>query len=109
MVITAVDLIGHPHHEGELEHAATIIAELAEQIDLERRVTTARMAPRPRAQQLGYLLGVAGEADKATLLKRHVQEEARDITPLIPAMPRGGAMHDAGWKLDINADVEIEA
>ena len=99
----------HPHHAGGLEHAATVIAELAEQIDPERLVTAARTAPVPWAQRLGYLPGVAGEADKAELLKRHVQEEARDITPLIPAMPREGAVRDAGWKLDINADVEIEA
>ena len=106
---TAVDLIGYPHHAGGLEHAATVIAELAERIDPERLVAAARTAPMPWAQRLGYLLDEAGEADKAELLKRHVQEEARDITPLIPAMPRAGAMRDAGWKLDVNADVEIEA
>lgn len=106
---TAVDLIGYPHHVGGLEHAATVIAELAEQIDPERLVAAAQTAPMPWAQRLGYLLDEAGEADKAELLKRHVQEEARDITPLIPAMPREGAMRDAGWKLDVNADVEIEA
>jgi len=70
---TTVDLIGYLHHVGGLEHAATVIAELAE------------------------------------LLKRRVQEEARDIAPLIPAMPREGAMRDTGWKLDVNADAEIEA
>ena len=105
---TAVDLIGYPHHAGGLEHAATVIAELAERIDPARLVAAARTAPMPWAQRLGYLLDEAGEADKAELLKRHVREEARDITPLIPAMSREGAMRDAGWKLDVNADVEIE-
>ena len=33
-------------------------------------------------------------------------EEARDIAPLIPAVPREGAMRDAGWKLDVNAKEE---
>ena len=106
---TAVDLIGYPHHVGGLEHAATVIAELAERIDPERLVAAARTAPMPWAQRLGYLLDVAGEADKAELLKRYVREEARDIAPLIPAMSRAGAVRDAGWKLDANADVEIEA
>ena len=106
---TAVDLIGYPHHVGGLEHAATVIAELAERIDPERLVAAARTAPMPWAQRLGYLLDEAGEADKAALLKRHVREEARDIAALIPAMSREGAMRDAGWKLDVNADVEVES
>ncbi len=106
---TTVDLIGYPHHVGGFEHGASVIAELAEQIDSERLVAVARSAPMPWAQRLGYLLDMAGEADKAKLLKRYVQEEARDIAPLIPAMPREGAVRDAGWKLDVNADLEIEA
>lgn len=106
---TAVDLIGYPHHVGGLEHAATVIAELAEQIEPERLVVAARTAPMPWAQRLGYLLDMVGAADKAKLLKRYVQENARDITPLVPAMPRAGADRAASWKLDVNADVEIEA
>ena len=105
---TAVDLIGYPHHVGGLEHAATVIAELAEQIDSERLVAAVQTAPMPWAQRLGYLLDMAGEAEKAEFLKRYVREEARDIAPLIPAMSREGAVHNADWKLDVNADVEIE-
>ncbi|WP_419739546.1 type IV toxin-antitoxin system AbiEi family antitoxin [Ruegeria sp.] len=106
---TVIDLIGYPHHAGGLEQAATVIAELAEQIDPERLVAAARTAPIPWAQRLGYLLDMAGKAEKAELLRRYVHEAARDITPLIPAMPREAAVRDAGWKLDVNADVEIEA
>ncbi len=106
---TAVDLIGYPHHVGGLEHAATVIAELAELIDPERLVAAARTAPMPWAQRLGYLLELSGEANKAEPLKLYVQEEARDIAPLIPAMPREAAVRDAGWKLDVNADLEVEA
>ncbi len=106
---TAVDLIGYPHHVGGLEHAATVIAELADQLDPGRLVVAARTAPMPWAQRLGYLLDLAAEAEKAELLKCYVQEEARDIAPLIPAMPCKGAVRDGGWKLDVNADVEIEA
>ena len=106
---TAVDLIGYPHHAGGLEQAATVISELAEQIDPERLLAAARNAPMPWAQRLGYLLDLTGEEEKAGMLKRYVEKEARDITPLIPAMPREGAVRDAGWKLDVNANLEIEA
>ena len=88
---TAVDLIGYPHRVGGLEHATTVIAELAGQIDPERLVAAARTAPMPWAQRLGYLLDMAGEADKTELLKHYVQESARDIAPLIPRhAARGG-------------------
>ncbi len=106
---TTIDLVGYPHRVGGLEHAATVIAELAEQIDPVRLVAAARTASMPWGQRLGYLLEMAGEADKAKLLKRYVQKEARDIAPLMPAIPCAGAAREAGWKLDVNADVEIEA
>ena len=106
---TAVDLIGYPHHVGGLDNAATVIAELAEQIDPERLVVAARTAPVPWAQRLGFLLEQAGAGEKAVALKHHVRETARDNTPLVPALPCDGAARDAGWKLDVNADVEIEA
>ncbi|OIR00484.1 hypothetical protein GALL_173570 [mine drainage metagenome] len=106
---TAVDLIGYSHHAGGLDNVATVIAELAEQIDPERLVVAARTAPVPWAQRLGFFLELAGVGEKAAALKQYVRETARDATPLVPALPRNGAMRDAGWKLDVNAEVEIEA
>lgn len=106
---TAVDIVGYPQHAGGLDNAATVIAELAEQIDPERLVAAARTAPLPWAQRLGFLLELAGAGEKAAALKQYVREAARDNTPLVPALPREGAVRDAGWKLDVNAEVEIEA
>ena len=104
---TAVDLVGYPHRVGGLEHAATVIAGLAGQIDPERLVGAARTAPMPWAKRLGYLLDLAGEATKAEPLKRYVRKEARDLAPLVPSMPCHRAVPEAGWKLAVNAEFHI--
>ena len=105
---TAVDLVGYEKHAGGLDQVATVLSELAEQIDPEHLVTAAQTAPISWAQRLGYLLELVGAADKATLMKAYVREHARDATRLLPAMPHDHAMRSADWKLYVNAQVEAE-
>ena len=88
---------------------ATVLAELAERIDGERLVAAARTAPLPWAQRLGYLLELADAAEKAAALKAYVRENARDMTPLLPAAPHEDAERSSDWKLYVNAAVEAEA
>lgn len=105
---TAVDLVGYAHHAGGLDQAATVLAELAEQIDPQRLVTAAQTAPAPWAQRIGYLLEFVGAAEKAAALKSYVNETARDTTPLLPAAPHNNAPRAPDWKVWINAEVEAE-
>jgi predicted transcriptional regulator of viral defense system len=105
---TAIDLVGYPRHVGGLENAATVISDLAEQIDPKKLVEVAGTAPITWPQRLGYLLELVGRSDKAKPLKSYVQERARDFTPLIPATPSKMLARDAEWKLDINENIEAE-
>jgi len=105
---TAVDLVGYHHHAGGLDQVATILSELAEQIDPEKLVAAARTAPVPWAQRLGYMLERAGAAEKAATLKSFVKDAAREAVPLLPGANRVDARRDTDWKLLINADVEPE-
>lgn len=105
---TAIDIVGYEHHVGGLDQAATVLSELAEQIDPQRLVEAARTAPISWAQRLGYLLELVGAADKAAQLKSYVEEEARDTTPLLPAAPHVHAKRRLDWKLYVNARVEAE-
>jgi predicted transcriptional regulator of viral defense system len=105
---TAVDLVGYHHHAGGLDQVATILSELAEQIDPQKLVTAARTAPVPWAQRLGYLFERAGAAEKAIALKSFVKDAARDVVPLLPGAKKEDADRNADWKLLINADVEPE-
>ena len=105
---TAIDIVGYPNHIGGLDQAATIIAEVAEKLDAEKLVATAKTAPFPWAQRLGYLLVKADAADRAEKLKAYVQEHARESAALLPTAPHSDAPRDSDWKLFINADVERE-
>ena len=106
---TAVDLVGYGHRGGGLDQIATVLSELAEQIDPHRLVTAAAVAPIPWAQRLGYLLERVGAADKAALLKAHVQQKAYGTIPLLPAAPYDGSPRADDWHLRVNAEVEVEA
>jgi predicted transcriptional regulator of viral defense system len=105
---TAVDLVGYSGHAGGLDQVATILSELAEQIDPQRLVEAAKTGPVPWAQRLGYLLEHVGAGDKATLLKAYVHDHARDATPLLPAAPHRTSSRAEDWKVFINASVEAE-
>lgn len=105
---TAVDLVGYPDRAGGLDQVATVLSELAEQIDPRLLVDASTTAPLPWAQRLGYLLELVGAGDKAAALKSHVHEHARDATPLLPAAPHHDARRSSDWKLYVNANVEAE-
>ena len=63
---TAFDLVAYAHHIGGLDQAATILAELAEQIDPEQLRLFAETVPVPWAQRLGYLLDFADVGETAS-------------------------------------------
>ncbi|MCZ6772027.1 MAG: type IV toxin-antitoxin system AbiEi family antitoxin [Proteobacteria bacterium] len=105
---TALDLVGYPDHAGGLDQVATILSELAERIDPEKLVATARSAPLPWAQRLGYLLELVGGDDKTAGLKAHVREHVRHAAVLLPSAPLERERRDRDWKLLINAKVEGE-
>lgn len=104
---TAIDLAGYPDHTGGLEQSATVLSELAEQIDPEKLAESAQTAPIRWAQRLGYLLSL-GEGAPVTLpLQNYVQNKAREYVPLALYGDKEGA-RSREWKLIINEDVEPE-
>ena len=106
---TAIDLVGYHNHVGGLDQVATILAELAEQIDPDKLVAAAQTAPVAWAQRLGYLLDLVGQDDKASSLPAYVKNAARDAVPLLPGLSKDTASRDADWKLFVNVDVEAES
>lgn len=106
---TAVDLVGHHRHVGGLDNVATVLADLAEQLDPAKLVAAAETAPLPWAQRLGYLLEQIGAADRAPGLRGYVQANAHDYAPLISSGSSEIAERDANWKLVVNERVEADA
>ena len=106
---TAVDLAGYPRHAGGLDQVATVVAELAEDIDAALLVKAAETAPLPWAQRLGYLLELVGSGEKAESLRGFVGMHAHDYALLSPGIEEPAAQRHKGWKLVINTEVELES
>ena len=87
---------------------ATVLAELAEQIDPKKLAVAARTTPLPWAQRLGYLLERVGAVEQAVYLKRYVQGHATKSVAVLPRVHGEDAPRSADWKLIINAAVEAE-
>jgi predicted transcriptional regulator of viral defense system len=105
---TAVDLLGHTQHVGGLDQVATVLAELAEQLDADKLVDAARTAPLSSAQRLGYVLNYIGSGEKAESLRQYVHGQARDYTPLIPSATTDDAARDSVWKVVVNEHIEAD-
>lgn len=105
---TAVDLVGYMHRAGGVDHVASVLSELGEDMDPHRLVDASRSASILWAQRLGYLLEHVGAGDKTVLLKEHVRKTARNFTRLLPVASAEGAPRSADWRLHVNADVEAE-
>lgn len=105
---TAIDLAGYPGHAGGLDQVATVLSELAEQIDPDRLAQAAETAPAPWAQRLGYLLEIGEAGNKVGALKAYVADRARDYALLSPGTKKSGAPRSKAWKLIVNTDVEVD-
>ena len=105
---TAIDLVGYARRAAGWDNVATVLCELAEEIDPDLLCEAARTAPVTWAQRLGYLLELVGAVDKAKPLKDYVRRNARDITPLIPHAAVDRARRADDWRLLVNAEVESE-
>ena len=106
---TAVDLVGYMGRAGGLDRVAGVLSELGEDMHPERLVEASQSASVLWAQRLGYLLEHVGAADRAALLKAHVQRRARNYTKLLPGADAAGAPRSKDWRLFVNADIEADA
>jgi len=107
--VTALELVGYPGHAGGLSNVATVLSELAEELDAEKLLESAGLCPVSWSQRLGHLLEQVGQGDLAQTLVPFVQESARSYTSLRRAAAIRGARRVAKWKLIVNVEVEPDA
>jgi predicted transcriptional regulator of viral defense system len=105
---TAFDLAGYPSHAGGLSNVATILAELAENMDAAKLLAETERSPLPWAQRLGYLLERAGADGLAVQLAEHVAFHAKEYVPLRPRKSIARASRDSRWRLLVNEEVEAD-
>ena len=104
---TAFDLVTYVAHSGGLDNAATVLAELAEELRPEELARLARsQVPMTSVQRLGFLLELTGRATLAEPLADRVKEAKPPVAPLRTGRPLRGARRDRKWRLGVNAEVE---
>jgi hypothetical protein len=102
------DLVGYEAQIGSLDAVATILAELAEQLDSDKLVARASTVPLPWTQRLGYLPERIDEAPRAQALKEFERAHARDAVALLASVRADDHPRDRYWRLIVNAQVEAE-
>ena len=66
--VTALELVGYPNHSGGLSNVATVVSELAEELDREKLVAAARLSPVSWSQR--HSDTCSSSSDKTPSLKR---------------------------------------
>lgn len=103
---TALDLAGYPEHVGGLDQVATILSELAGEIDPAALVVIAVTAPITWVQRLGYILELVEQTAAAEYIQTYVYEHARQYTMLAPGHEGAESRRASNWKLIVNTELE---
>jgi hypothetical protein len=106
--LTAFDLCRYPAAAGTLDAAATVIAYLAEQIDVRQIPIAVASAERPVAQRLGYILDHVGQAGLADALLEAMKADFRLADFDAPGDDPDDAQIDQRWKLKIHKPLETD-
>lgn len=105
---TAVDLVGFAGQIGGLDRVATVLVELAEEIDADRLAEVGPdIAPDAWLQRLGYLLDTLGFEERTGPLAEFVDKNVQEVTPLRSERGgRTGKPRDEKWRVAINHQLD---
>jgi predicted transcriptional regulator of viral defense system len=104
---TAFDLVTYVVHAGGLDNVATVLTELAEQLEATALGDLARNDKQMvTIQRLGYLLDLSGHTDLSEPLAQMVARRIPPVAPLRAGRSLRGSPRNSKWRLAINASVE---
>ena len=110
--LTAIDLMGYPARSGGINNVASVLAELAESIDLANlEADLLRSEPTATIQRLGHLLEtVIGEQELADDLYNSCKQVGLKFSSadLVPGQLLNGTSYDSRWRVSVNYDVEVD-
>ncbi len=108
--ITAVDLIRFVKAAGQLDHVATVIAELAPLIHPKRLLEAIRLSGHvPSAQRLGYLLDHVKARPLANILHGWIERQSPGAVALRLGRIMNGVKEDRRWHVLVDEPLEVEA
>jgi len=104
---TAFDLVRYMHQSGHLNHVATVLNELAENLTPSLLKKTAKQFPLVYAQRLGYLLEYLGHQNLAETLASYIKENKPSLFSFLRTDRMGeNSKKDYKWYLIINESIE---
>lgn len=106
---TVVDLVRFHKAAGHLGNVATVITELADQLQPEALLKTAKVVGELAViQRLGYILDLVGAAGKTEPLAAWVQQHHWRATPLVAGRTVADASRNSRWNIMENEKLEVE-
>lgn len=107
---TAVDLVRFSRSAGELDHVATVIAELVPALDPKRLLASVKLVDDvPNAQRLGYVLEHVRARHLAEPIRNWVDRHNVRPVPLRSNHRVPNAREDRRWHVLIDRSIEVEA
>jgi predicted transcriptional regulator of viral defense system len=107
---TAVDLVRFVKAAGQLDHVATVIAELAPMMQSKRLLEAVRVGGQvPRAQRLGYVLDQVKARPIAGILHDWVERQSPGVVALRPGQKGGDFAENRRWLVSVGRPLEVEA
>lgn len=107
--VLAADLVTSPRHAAGINNVATILTELAENIDAKRLIELMKLNPELFwVQRLGYLLESLGFTGLASELAKALSDKKLHWARLVSHAPYNPLKRDSKWKIIVNTKVEVD-
>lgn len=111
--LTAFDLLRYRQASGGLDHAASVLNELASEIDPEQLITLAPVFERSVVQRLGYIFDHLEKEELAIVLHRYLDTGHLPWVELDPgainnAIEESEPQRDQRWNITVRRVFEID-
>ncbi len=107
--VTALDLVRFHAASGHMSNIATVISELAEDLDAEGLGAACALYATPVIQRLGFLLDELGHHGLSEAVAEALADRRLRSVKLVPGASGRTRKTDPTWRVIVNATVEVEA
>lgn len=106
---TAVDLVRFARAAGNLDHVATVLAEMSSSLDAKKLLNAVRIIEDvPNAQRLGYILDHVNGRRSTSVLHAWLERRISRLVPLHTGLSVSHASEDRRWHVLVNRSLEVE-
>ena len=111
--LIALDLLSYPSHAGGLNHIATVLAELAESLDIKKLIKLAEQTNAGyQLQRIGYILDKIEAFDDKHRIDAiaafvHMNRK-KEYLPLAPEVSKVGYPRCKKWRIIENTEIESD-